>query len=608
MSIYLKMLQYAWPYKFKGFTYAILTVLYAVFSVANLAILIPLLNILFNQVEGEVSKSLPAFSLSIGYLRDLFNYYFHLIIQEYGKWAALKFVCTVTVISMCFANVFRYLSSLIIVKINMDAVKDLRKELFAKVINLPLSFFANKKRGDILARFLHDVIEVEGSILGSLKSVLKDPIFIVGYFAVLITISLKLSLITFLVLPISGVAIARIIKSLRRRAHQQQASAGEINSIVEETIHAMPVIKSFTAENYMNRQFASELNHYTKISFSVSRKLNSAGPISELCGLVVIIALILVGGYLILSEQSALSASEFITFIIIVSQILGPVKSIHSSISSIQTGLAGGKRILELLEIDNTIKDITPTKPLHTFQKNILFRNVCFRYEENSVLEDINLQIRKNEHVALVGESGAGKSTLSYLLPRFYDIDQGEILLDGYNIKNYKISDLRTLIGVVSQDTILFHDTIYQNIAFGRPEASREEVIEAAKLANAHHFIEEQSQGYDTIIGEKGLKLSGGQRQRISIARTILKNPPILILDEATSSLDSVSENMVQEALHYAMKDRTSLVIAHRLSTIKYVDRIIVLEKGRIQAMGSHQELLDKSRLYKEFIDMQSLS
>lgn len=608
MRIYLRMLRYLWPYKGLILVHVLFIVLHMIFSLVNFTIIIPLLDVLFNQVDTSptASEELPPFDISVDYIKMLFAKVFGIVIADYGRWGAMQFICLVLITSVLLASVFRYLALVLLVTARVRALQDLRQQLFHRVIYLPVRFFTSQKKGDTLSRFSNDLAEVDGNIFNSFKEMLKAPIMIAGYFAILFSMSLKLSLITLFILPLSGACISLIIKRLRKRAQQQHASMGLLTSILEESLHAMPIIKSFTAENYVLGKFGNELRRYIRLNLSITRRIESVAPLSELLATCVVCLLLLVGSYFILHQEDALTASEFIAFLLIFSQVLNPFKALTTGFSSIQKGLAAGERIMSLLHAPNTlIEDEHPLSVTH-FRKNIAFEGVSFSYGEKPVLENIHLQIEKEKIIALVGPSGAGKSTLSYLIPRFYDVSTGHILLDGHPITRYRVKDLRSLIGIVAQEVILFHDTIFQNIAFGKPKATPTEIERAARIANAHDFIIAHPHQYETIIGEGGLKLSGGQRQRINIARAMVKDPPILILDEATSALDSASERLVQEALQKIMKKRTCLIIAHRLSTIQHADEIIVLEQGRIIERGNHSTLLKKKGAYKKLIDMQS--
>ena len=608
MRIYFHMLRYLWPYRWLLLADFGCMLLHMCFSLVNFTIIIPLLNLLFNTVETAThqSEAWPPFELSVTYARAAFEHIFHLIIADYGRWGALQFICAVLLGSALLASVFRYLSLLLFEASTLHAIQNLRKNLFHKVMYLPVNFFTTQKKGNILSHFSNDINEVQYSLFNSFKTLLKEPIMVLGYFGVLFSMSVKLSLITLLVLPLSAFFINLILKRLRRRAQQQQASVGAITSIIEESLQAVPIIKSFTAERYVLGKFGTEVQRYVRLNLSIVRRTISISPISEFLALCVICLLLTIGGAFVLREDSELSAAAFIAFLMIFSQVLSPFKNIANAFGSVQKGLAAAERILKLLQTPDSLKEAPNPRPLTHFQEAIVFEKVTFSYVEQAVLKNINLRIEKNKIIALVGPSGAGKSSLSQLIPRFYDATEGQILIDNHPITDYKVKDLRNLIGIVAQEVVLFHDTIFENIAFGKPNATEDEVRQAAHIANAHDFISAQPEGYETIIGEDGMKLSGGQRQRLNIARAIVKNPPILILDEATSALDSASEQLVQQALYQVMQARTCLVIAHRLSTIQNADKIIVLNQGEIIEQGTHSSLLKHNGLYKKLIDMQS--
>ncbi len=486
-------------------------------------------------------------------------------------------------------------------------MNDLRVDLHKKIVSLPLSFFTKKRKGDLTSRLTSDLVEIEWSIMSSLEMIFKDPLTIIVYLITLIIISPKLTLFVVVLFPITGIIIGLIGKSLKKSSDKGQAKMGNLLSIIDENISGLRIIKAFNIEKKININFQKESISYRNIMTKLLRKKDLSSPMSEFLSTIVLVVVMWLGGQLVLSGQSSLSGQEFIGYILIFSQIIPPAKSLTTSYYHIKKGTAAAERVYEILDTKNEIiENKNATKVI--FSKDIAFENVSFSYEKNNVLSNITFKIKKGEMVALVGQSGSGKSTISDLLNRFYDIEKGRILIDQTNIKDIGFTNLRELIGVVTQDSILFNDTIYNNIKLGKINASEEEIINAAKTANAHSFILETEKGYSTNIGDRGDKLSGGQKQRICIARAILKNPEILILDEATSSLDTESEKLVQEALEKLMKNRTSLVIAHRLSTIKNADEIIVLENGTIRERGSHDELIAANKHYKKLCDLQSFN
>ncbi len=609
MNTYFRILSFARPFGRFIPVYILVTVLQVVFSLVNFAVLIPLLDILFDEVTPEkieAYRQLPDFTISVDYFKGLFYYYFTDIIETTGKGDALKFVCGVIVVSVFMANLFRYLSGVMLAKIRAQVIKNLRSLVYERILSFPISYFTARRKGDIVSRVTNDVLEIEHSVVSTLKVLFKEPALIIGYFAVLFTMSVELTLYTLLLLPISGGLIAGIAKRLKKRAHQSQQAMGNINNILDESISGIRIIKAFTATRFVFEKFSKQVQVYARKNVSIARRFELAGPISEFLGVAVVAGILLVGGNLILEGQSTLEPSEFLAFLIIFSQILPPAKSISASFSNIQRGLAAGERVFSVIDTTPALVDAPDAKELEGFHKSIELKNVTFAYEKETVLRNINLKIPIGKTIALVGPSGSGKSTLSDLIPRFYDPTSGQACIDGQPLTAYTMESIRKQMGIVTQESILFNDTVFNNIAFGVENADEEAVIAAAKIANAHDFIVEMPNGYQTEIGDRGAKLSGGQRQRLSIARAIFKNPPILILDVATSALDSESEKLVQEALANLMKNRTSIVIAHRLSTIQNADLIVVLQSGEIVEQGTHEALLSQRGIYSKLIEMQS--
>jgi subfamily B ATP-binding cassette protein MsbA len=606
MKIYFRLLAFAKPYSRFIPKYAFLAVFAVLFGVVNFSLIIPLLNVLFGTFELKRNLVLPHFYLGVGYFKEVFDYYFNAIILKYNKAGALQFVCAVILTCVFLSNLFKYWSERVMTSMRTYVVKNIRKTLFGKLSTLHMGYFNSHKKGDLMSTISSDVHEIENSVVSSIQVVFKEPLMLVAFFIMLFNLSFELTLFTILFLPVSGLIIAWLSKMLRKESSRGQGLLGSILSITDEAIGGSRIIKAFNAQHYVQEKFKEQNEEYTRLTKSIMNKKNLASPVSEFLGVLVVIGVLVYGGKMVLDKKSVLSASEFITYIILYSQVLSPAKSIASAVTNIQRGLAAGERVLKIIDTPDAIKEPLNPEPLKNFTSGIEYRNASFAYEKTTVLKSINFNIPKGKVVALVGQSGSGKSTLADLLPRFYDLQSGEILVDGINIKNYKLADLRGLMGIVTQESILFNDSIFNNIAFGLAEATEEAVIAAAKVANAHDFIMQLEQGYHTHIGDRGSKLSGGQRQRISIARAVLKNPPILILDEATSALDTESERLVQDALNKLMQNRTSVIIAHRLSTIQHADEIIVLQKGEIIERGKHLDLLAQQGFYKKLCDMQA--
>jgi len=490
----------------------------------------------------------------------------------------------------------------------VGAVKGIRNDIYSKLLILPLSFFTQRNKGDIISRMTSDVQEVEYSIMNYLEMIVRDPVTILAYLIFMISMSPKLTLFVLIILPVTGLIIGRIGKTLRKQSKVGQARYGGLLSMIEESISGLRIIKAFNAIEYSDKKFRQLNQAYAKLLIWIYRRRDLSSPLSEFLSSLVIVVVLWFGGKMVLSDNPTIKAADFITYIVVFSQMIPSAKSLTQGFYSIQKGIASAERIFEILDADEIIEEKKDALPLKSFNNEIEYRNVSFKYDNEPVLKNINLKINKGQIIAVVGESGAGKSTLVDLLPRFYDVTQGSLLIDGVDIRDYRIDDLRRQMGIVSQDTILFNDTIFNNIAFGLTGISEEEVIKAAKIANAHNFIVQTENGYQTNIGDRGLKLSGGQRQRLSIARAVLANPPILILDEATSSLDTESEKLVQEALYNIMKDRTTVVIAHRLSTIKNAHVIVVLKNGEIVERGTHEELVNKNGVYRRLHDLQTFA
>jgi len=607
MNSFLRILSYANKLRTRlvfFFGYSILGIIFGAF---NIVLVMPMLDVLFKETKNVPKiPPIPAFEFSTDYVIGVFNHYFIQIVVNNGALNSLLFVCALIVVCVILANLFRYLERVMATKIRVDLVKNIRMDIFKKVTQLHIGYFNNERKGDLISRFTNDVNEVENAVMSSLKAVLKEPITIIVYFFVLFSISPQLTLFTLLVLPLTGGVLAEIIKRLKEQATQSQESLGRILNILDETFSGMRVIKAFNARNFVIDKIEKESAFYRKTSKSMAYKNELASPVSEILGVLIIAGIIFFGGNMVLSEDSSLKPSAFMTFLAVFAMIIQPAKNFSNGITSLQRGTASAKRIFALIDEQPVIKNKPGAIQLNSFEKEIQFKNVSFAYDSERVLKNINLTIEKGKTLALVGPSGGGKSTLADLVPRFYDPTEGEVQVDGVPITDYELESLRKQIGVVTQESILFNDSIFNNIAFGMPHVSEESVIQAARIANAHDFIMQTENGYQTFIGERGSKLSGGQRQRLSIARAVLKNPPILILDEATSALDSESEKLVQEALFNLMKNRTSIVIAHRLSTIQHADEIVVIQNGEIGERGTHDQLNSQNGLYRKLVAIQS--
>ena len=595
---------YIKPYWFLAVLNAVFNVLGAVFALFSLTMVIPFLGVLFN-IQEPVRVFKPI-AFNVESIQHNFNYFLTKQIDEHGPIAALLLVCIVVVLSSFLKNVCIFLANYFMAPIRNGVIRDIRNKLYNKILKLPLSYFSNERKGDIISRISSDVQEVEWSIMSSIEMVFRDPLTILIYFFTLLFMSYELTLFVIVLLPLSGFVIGRIGKTLRKQSNQGQRRMGGILSVVEETLSGLRIIKGFNAEKKMNDRFESMNGFYTRLMIKIFRRRYLASPLSELMGTVVLVIMMYYGGSLVITKQSSLTSQEFIAYIIIFSQIINPAKAFSQAYYNIQKGMASLDRIENVLFADDVIHEKPEPVSVLDFKTAIEFKNVSFKYEEEYVVKNVNLKIEKGKTVALVGPSGAGKSTLADLIPRFFDVTEGDILVDGVSIKDIKIKDLRALMGIVTQQPILFNDTFYNNIAFGSTSATEEKVIEAATVANAYEFIRLYPNHLYTNIGDSGDKLSGGQKQRISIARAVLKNPPILILDEATSSLDTESERLVQDALTKLMSNRTSIVIAHRLSTIVNADEILVINNGEIIERGKHAELLAIDGLYKKLHSIQN--
>ncbi|WP_256010772.1 ABC transporter ATP-binding protein [Desertivirga xinjiangensis] len=605
MKTYFRLLSFAKPIEKFAIPYIVTTLLAVVFNTLNLALLVPLLTFLFNTTAAGTVYEKPE---SMWNMMANFNYYSQEINKEYGTYGALQFICVVIILSVLLSNLFKYISQRIMENLRIHTLLNIRRTVFDNVMNMHLGFFNNERKGDILSKITNDVQVVQFTVTGTLQVIFREPFQLIAYLITLFSISYKLTFVSVLFIPISAIFIARLVKSLKNQAFGSQASFGTMVSNLEEALTGIKIIKAFNATQFVKQKFSNENENFSEIGRQMAKKQQLASPISEFLGVLMVTFIVLYGGNLVLSGSSELTAPAFIAYIGIFSQLTRPAKALSDSFTGINLGLAAGDRILELIDMKPAIQDSKNGVDVTGFRDSIRLEEVTFSYGEKVILNNISLKIPRGKTVALVGPSGGGKSTLMDLIPRFIEPAQGRVLFDDTDIRLIKMDSLRAQLGFVNQESILFNDTIFNNIAFGKTNATQEQVEAAAKIANAHEFIVNTDNGYQTNIGDRGVKLSGGQKQRLSIARAVLKNPPIMLLDEATSALDTESEKLVQDALNQLMKNRTTLVIAHRLSTIQNADIIVVLESGKIVEQGNHQELLSRNGLYKRLVEMQTFS
>ena len=601
------LLKYARPYWGNILLNVLFNIISQFFSVFSMAMLFPFLQVLFKQVTPPVND--PGLHLSINGLLGYFNYKLGVIINEEGEVNALVFLCICVLVLFFLKNLARFAALYFVAPMRHGVIRNIRNNIFKKILILPVSFFTEGRKGDIISRCTTDVQEIDWSIMNFIESLFKEPVAIIVSLGAMIYISPQLTLFVLIILPVTGLIIGRIGRLLKRQSVKGQQLLGDLLSLLDETISGNRIVKAFRAEKYLENKFGSDNMKFYRLSKSMQRKKDLSSPLSEFLGISVVVMVLYYGGKLVLENDQSLQAAAFINFVVIFSQIINPAKSLSTAYYNIQKGMASADRIQHIMEAEIKIIEKENAKSVSSFKQSIELRNIGFSHAEGkSVLHNINLTIKKGKMIALVGPSGAGKSTIADMLPRFYDPVEGTILLDGNDLRDYKLDELRSMFGMVTQEAVLFNDTLFNNIAFGLTGITEEEVIRAAKVANAHNFIIKKEKGYQTIIGDRGNRLSGGERQRITIARAVLRNPPILILDEATSSLDTESEQLVQESLNNLLKDHTAVVIAHRLSTVQHADEIIVLNQGRIEERGTHSQLLIQNGLYKKLVDLQAFA
>jgi ATP-binding cassette, subfamily B, bacterial MsbA len=574
-----------------------------VFSLVSLAMLAPFMQLLFGK--EELVKTKPIYEFTASGLLTQIKFFLSEIIRESGAVAALAVICGIILTAIFLKNLFAYLALRVMSPLRNYVMTKLRADLYHKILDLPIGYFTDQRKGDIISRMSNDANEVEWSVLSTLEGLINQPLQVLIILIALIFTSPLLSLFLLVLLPVTGFIIGRVSRTLKKQSHESQEAQGVLMSILDETLTGLRVIKAFNAEKLIGGKFFDVNTKLNNIRNRMNFRKDMASPLSEVLGVTVLCCILLFGGQMVLGGKAGLSSEGFITYIVFFSQIINPAKSLSTAFYSAQKGSAAIQRIEEVLQVPLTVHNDPGAEPLPGFNDSIEFKNVCFAYNDAIVLKNINLKIPKGKTIALVGSSGSGKSTLADLVPRFHDVSEGELLIDGVNIRKYTLESIRDQISIVTQEAILFNDTVANNISLGKPDAPKQEIEDAAKAANAYTFISQKENGFDENIGDRGGKLSGGERQRVTIARALLKNPPILILDEATSALDTESERLVQDAIYKMMENRTSLVIAHRLSTIRHADEIVVLQKGEIAERGTHDELLGKNGIYKRLVEMQ---
>ena len=605
MKKFIRIISYIREYKAYMGWYSLFITLSIVFGLFSLGMLMPFMDLIFGSTELTNASATTALG-NTSNIKDIIYGFLQQSIAAHGKVQALGWICLAIIITIFLKNTFLYLSYYFLAPIRNAVTRKYSRLLYEKILQLPIGYFTEQRKGDILSRSSNDITELENSVIGALEGLIKEPLNILGILIFLFIISVKLTLFVFILLPLAGLIVGRIGRSLKKHTNKAQVKWGEILSQMEETLTGLRIIKAFNAEGRVKKQFFNLVDEIFNIKNKILNRRDLASPISETLGVIILCGVLWFGGKLVLSGE-ILSGSSFIAYVALFSQIINPSKSLSQAAYNVTRGNATLDRLNEILEAPLTVEEIANPVVLESFKESIEFNDVQFLYQDTTILKNINLSIKKGKSVALVGSSGAGKSTLADLVPRFHDVSAGNLFIDGINIKEYSLNSLRNLISVVTQEPILFNDTIAANIALGKPEATEAEIIEAAKIANAYDFIIKKEGGFQSIIGDRGSKLSGGERQRLTIARAVLKNPPILILDEATSALDTESEKLVQEAINNMMQNRTSIVIAHRLSTIRHADEIIVLQKGDIVERGNHDSLLAQNGYYRKLIEMQEV-
>ena len=610
---YLRLLNFAKPLSRYTIPYFFFAALHALFNTFNYAMIIPILTTMFKSGESQAtmvaSTTFPGIEFSEEGFSNILSYIYGLFFGA-GDIDRVRFLVLLGIVTVCmnlFSNLFRYASAMTVERLRVNTIQRMRDEMYSRVLEMNVGFFSDQRKGDIMSKITQDVMVVQYCITNTLQVAFRDPFLIIGYLALMIGISWELSLFAIVFLPIVGLIIGRIVKKLRHPAKRSQERMADMVSMLDESLSGMKIVKGYNATKFIINKFKSINKHFSELVISMAKRQQLASPMSEFLGITAVAIILVFGGTLV--EKDLITGAGFIAFIAAFSQITRPLRSFIDQFANINQGVAAGERIFTIIDAESEVKDKEDAEEFEGLKESIELRNVHFSYDgEREVINDATITIKKGQTIALVGPSGGGKSTLSELIPRFYDVTSGEILFDGKSIKDYTQESLRSKMSIVSQETVLFNDSIEGNILMGRPTATHDEVVEACKVANAHGFITDAPEGYDTNIGDRGTKLSGGQRQRLSIARAVLKNPEILILDEATSALDTESEKLVQDALTNLLKGRTSIVIAHRLSTIYNADRIYVIDQGRVAEQGTHSELLEKGGIYAHLIEMQSFS